>query len=426
MRFKKVLSFVLVFGLVLSVSTGHEKFISGSLDNIFMASQTERDKAQNELDDVNNTIDNLENNYSQVESQLSEKAEQLSDLLADKAILEKDMKDTQAEIDQTQMDLESAKKEEEKSYELMKIRIRYMYENSTQDSIWDAILNASGITDLLNRVEYINQVHKTDRELLDEYKAIVEEIELLAQELDAKMNDMVALQEIYEHQEEELDAVMAELKADADDYQQQIAAAQTRAEELADYIEEQNRLIKEQERLAELARQEELKRQEELRKQQELEQQQQQNNQNSTVVDAATSNSDSSSNTSSNTSTEANTSTSGVTGEEIVSYAMQFVGNPYVWGGNSLTNGIDCSGFVNAVLKHFGFKNVPRYSQSFKYYGQAVSFENIQAGDIVVYPGHVAIYIGNGKIVEAQSSRTGITCTRSVTCSTITAIRRVV
>ena len=109
----------------------------------------------------------------------------------------------------------------------------------------------------------------------------------------------------------------------------------------------------------------------------------------------------------------------------LVSYATQFVGNPYVWGGNSLTNGVDCSGFVHLVYAHFGI-STPRYSQAFKSVGQPVSYQNIQAGDVVVYPGHVAIYIGNGNIVEAQSTRAGITNSRPVNCHTITAIRRLV
>ena len=117
--------------------------------------------------------------------------------------------------------------------------------------------------------------------------------------------------------------------------------------------------------------------------------------------------------------------TTNVGGADIVAYAQQFVGNPYVWGGNSLTNGVDCSGFVHQVYAHFGI-STPRYSQAFKSVGQPVSYQNIQAGDVVVYPGHVAIYIGNGNIVEAQSTRAGITNSRPVNCHTITAIRRLV
>ena len=110
---------------------------------------------------------------------------------------------------------------------------------------------------------------------------------------------------------------------------------------------------------------------------------------------------------------------------EIVTYALQFVGNRYKYGGTNPNTGVDCSGFVHQVYAHFGI-STPRYSQAFKSVGQPVSYQNIQAGDVVVYPGHVAIYIGNGNIVEAQSTRAGITNSRPVNCHTITAIRRLV
>ena len=106
---------------------------------------------------------------------------------------------------------------------------------------------------------------------------------------------------------------------------------------------------------------------------------------------------------------------------------MQFVGNRYVWGGNSLTNGCDCSGFVVQVYRHFGIDlSGSRNSAALRYVGQAVSPDNIQAGDIVCYPGHVAIYAGNGCIVEAQSSRAGITANRAWNHGTVLAIRRVI
>ena len=396
-KVKRSIAFILVLTFLMSIPVVNGSsvfdFIEG--DSIFVASQENIDEAQDELDDINDQMDEWEEYMDELESKLSDKAKVLSDLLMDKEILENDMAKTQTAIDKAAIDLEDAKKEEADAYEKMKIRIRFMYENSTQDTIWDAIIHANGITDLLNRVEYVSQVHNADRELLNNYKAIVQEVETLAAELESNMNDLVALQEIYERQEHELETAMAELEAEVGDYEEQIAAAKERAEELADYIEEENRKLEEERR---------------------------DDDDDDDGGDDA--DDDDTAGGYLNDPKYDPPFTSGVDPQELVNYALQFVGNPYVWGGNSLTHGCDCSGFVNLIYRHFGFTGVPRYSQAFKEYGRPVAYANIKAGDIVVYPGHVAIYIGNGKIVEAQSSKAGITCNRRVNCNTITGIRR--
>lgn len=94
-------------------------------------------------------------------------------------------------------------------------------------------------------------------------------------------------------------------------------------------------------------------------------------------------------------------------GRDVVSYAKQFLGNPYVWGGTSLTNGTDCSGFVKGVYAHFGI-SLPRTSYSMRSVGYEVSYSEIQPGDIVCYSGHVGIYAGNGQIVNAIDESSGI------------------
>ena len=105
-------------------------------------------------------------------------------------------------------------------------------------------------------------------------------------------------------------------------------------------------------------------------------------------------------------------------------YACQFVGNPYVWGGSSLTNGADCSGFVMSVYAHFG-KSLPHSSSALRSVGYGVSVSDMQPGDIVCYSGHVAIYIGGGSIVHASSPSTGIKISGNVHYKTILAVRRI-
>ena len=206
-KLNRIFSIALVIGIVLStpaIGGGQAmEFLKG--EKIFMASQSGRDQAKDELDDVNDRLEDLEEEQQEIKNQLNAKTEELSSILADKVILENDIAATQAAIEETEIELELAKQQEAESYEAMKIRIQYMYKNSTKDSLWDAIINARGIADLLKRVEYVSQVYTSDRKLLEDYKKVVEETELLASSLEANMNEMVALQEIYEHQQAQLD-----------------------------------------------------------------------------------------------------------------------------------------------------------------------------------------------------------------------------
>ena len=139
---------------------------------------------------------------------------------------------------------------------------------------------------------------------------------------------------------------------------------------------------------------------------------------------AAKKSSKSSSKSSSSSSSEKSYSApSGSNGQAVVNYASQFVGNPYVYGGSSLTNGTDCSGFVMSVYAQFGI-SLPHSSSAMRSVGYGVSTSDMQPGDIICYSGHVAIYMGNGRIVHASSPTNGI-CYGSATYRTILTIRRV-
>ena len=109
-------------------------------------------------------------------------------------------------------------------------------------------------------------------------------------------------------------------------------------------------------------------------------------------------------------------------GQAVVEYASRFIGNPYVWGGTSLTHGADCSGFVQSVYKHFGIQ-LPRTSSQMRSAGRAVSYSNARPGDVICYNGHVGIYKGNGQIVNAINRARGIGIL-SATYANIITVRR--
>ena len=111
-------------------------------------------------------------------------------------------------------------------------------------------------------------------------------------------------------------------------------------------------------------------------------------------------------------------------GSSVVSYATQFVGNPYVWGGTSLTNGADCSGFIMSVYAKFGV-SLPHSSSALRSVGTGVSYSEAKPGDIICYSGHCAIYMGNGAIVHASCKKDGIKISYNAAYRTILAVRRI-
>lgn len=415
---KRILCASVILAMVVTVPTydGTERRnVFSQKTNVFATSAKEKKKkAEQDLNNVNKDIDKWETEKDKVQTSLKEREQKLQKLLEKQEILQGQIVDKQSEINKCTLDLEQAQNDEIKQYEAMKLRIRFMYENSTEDSLWTAIVESNGIADMLNRIEYITSVYQSDRKLMKKYQKVVKEVEELSAKLGTDMDDLMALQETYEGQQCELEETIVALQAEKSQYAAQIAAAEQQAKNYQKIIEEQGAIIRAQEAAAaaEAARREAERRQQQLAASQ---------YEGGGAGNAGTSQGDKYLNDPS--CNPANTTN--VSGAAVVNYAMQFVGNPYKWGGNSLTNGVDCSGFVHQVYAHFGI-STPRYSQSFLNVGKPVAYSNIQPGDVIVYPGHVAICIGNGKIVEAQSTRAGITNSRSVACHTIKGIRRLV
>lgn len=412
-----VLTSALVFTGPAVEGTTFSGYINSGLEKVYAKTQKQKDaekkksQAEQNLKDKKNEINGLKDQQQTTADDIKNKSAKLDEILAAQKKLQADITSKQAEIEQNQKDLAAAQEKQQEQYDAMKKRIQFMYENSAEDNIWTAIIESNGITDMLNRIEYVSDVYDSDRALMDSYQAAVEQVKEIGTKLDNDMNELTAMQDDYEKQQADVEAAIVALENQKEQYASQIAQAQQQAENYQNIITAQGKIIQEQEAAAAAAA-------------------------------AAAARANSSSGSSSYDGGGAGKggsiasdyaagggknpgASTGVSGSSVVSYAMQFVGNPYVWGGNSLTNGVDCSGFVHEVYAHFGI-STPRYSQSFKSVGQAVSFDNIQPGDVVVYPGHVAIYAGGGVIVEAQSTKAGITARRSVQCHTILAIRRLV
>lgn len=394
----KICAAVLVFVLAGSLTAG-----ACAVPNVYAKTEAEkkRDAYKKKLKAKNSDIANIKDSQSDVKDSITAAAARMKTLLSKQEQLKSDIKDKQNEVEQENKKLEEAKEEEQNQYDAMKLRIQYLYENSTDNSIWSAILESNGLSDMLNRIEYATDLYKSDRELMTSYQNAVKKVEDWTMQLADEMDSLLALQDKYQTQQGELKTLMAKLEQQKDAYAQQLAEAQKQAQDYKKTISKQEAIIRAQEAAAARA--------------------------NANTYDGGgTGASGGIASDSYLKDPDCNPSqTTDVSGADIVAFAQQFVGNPYVWGGNSLTNGVDCSGFVHQVYAHFGI-STPRYSQAFKSVGQPVSYQNIQAGDVVVYPGHVAIYIGNGNIVEAQSTRAGITNSRPVNCHTITAIRRLV
>lgn len=412
-----VLTSALVFTGPAVEGTTFSGYINSGLEKVYAKTQKQKDaekkksQAEQDLKDKKNEINGLKDQQQTTADDIKNKSAKLDEILAAQKKLQADITSKQAEIEQNQKDLAAAQEKQQEQYDAMKKRIQFMYENSAEDNIWTAIIESNGITDMLNRIEYVSDVYDSDRALMDSYQAAVEQVKEIGTKLDNDMNELTAMQDDYEKQQADVEAAIVALENQKEQYASQIAQAQQQADNYQNIITAQGKIIQEQEAAAAAAAAAAARANSSL---------------SSPSYDGGGAGkggsiaSDYASGGGKNPS-----ASTGVSGSSVVSYAMQFVGNPYVWGGNSLTNGVDCSGFVHEVYAHFGI-STPRYSQAFKSVGQAVSFDNIQPGDVVVYPGHVAIYAGGGVIVEAQSTKAGITANRSVQCHTILAIRRLV
>lgn len=365
--------------------------------------QSQIKNTQNELNNINNQISEYEEKQELAEEEIADLNAEIintmtsigmkEDEIADKTT---ELVDKQAEIDETQKEYEKAKEQAEQQYEAMLVRIRLMYENGSTTTL-GMFLQGNGLADMLNSMDYVERVYEYDQMKFNEYETTKQQVhdlwDMLEQEktdLQNQKNTLEEEQAALETQKANLDTLLAKKKQESANYEAEIKKAQQQASVAKALLQQ------EQKKLAQL--------------------QAQQNKGNSAA-------------TSGNYTTTSytdiiNDASGSELGKNIAKYACQYIGNPYVSGGTSLTNGADCSGFTYRVYKDFGY-NLPRTSTEQRSAGTGVSYDEAQPGDLICYSGHVAIYIGGGKIVHASTEKTGIKVSNA-NYRTILSVRRII
>ena len=405
-----------------------------------------------QLDATYARMSSLWDQKQQLESQIESLNSDLVNVMVSIQTLENDIASKEAEIEKTKGDLTKAQNAKDKQYTAMKKRIQYLYEKGGNNAWFQMMLNADNLADLLTRAEYTQQMYEQDRESLQKYARTIEEVQKLEDQYEQEKADFETMKEEYEAQQSNLQYQLDVTRANSADCENEIAYAQQQATEYANLLEQQQAEI-EQLEAERIAAEEEARRQAEAAAAAAAEEAAQSGDTSAEVQYDESGNTESgSSDTSSNyeydeygnvidtdntvdysssdsssdsSSTTTTTASSSGEGSSVVSYATQFVGNPYVWGGTSLTNGADCSGFVQSVYANFGV-SLPRTSYEQQNAGYEVSYADAQPGDLICYGGHVAIYMGNGQIVHASNSRDGIKISNNAAYRTITSVRRLV
>lgn len=377
---------------------------------------------QEKYNDASGRVDTIQSDVDEVAGEIEEIDAALVETLASVELIEEDIDKKEEQIVVTTADYEAAKVTEEEQYEAMKLRVKFMYEKGDTTYL-QLLLESNGFSDMINKVEYIEKLYEYDRTLLNEYMDARIAVEELKQQLEEEMAELEAQQHELEEEKESLEVILTEKQKTYDNYEVQLAKAKQEAAVYKANIKKQNDEIKKLEAAA-AAKQSEIdaakKAEEEARRAQELALQKQSESGSSSGSSSSGGNSSSGKSYASASSY----SGSGSKGQQIANYACQFIGNPYVPGGTSLTEGADCSGFVWRIYKDFGY-SVPRTSYSLRSYGTEVSYADAQPGDVVCYAGHVGIYIGNGQIVHASTQKTGIKITHA-TYREILSVRRIV
>ena len=338
--------------------------------------QDEQDLVQEKIDDLNAEIINTMTSIGMKEDEIASK--------------EMELADKQIQINQTQEEYNIAKAQEEQQHDDMVSRMRMMYENDSSENYVNLLLQGGGLSGMLNRMDFVESVYEYDRQKLQEYEETKEQVLALWNQLEEEKTQLEADKADLENQKSELDVMLAKKKQESANYDAEIKKAKQEASVAKALLQQEQKQLKQ------------------------LQARAQQGNTAAATGTYATTN---------YTSVIESASGSDM-GKRLAKYACQYIGNPYVAGGTSLTNGADCSGFTFRVYSDFGY-SIPRTSYEQRSCGTGVDYSNAQPGDLICYDGHVAMYIGGGLIVHASTQRTGIKISNA-NYRPILAVRRVV
>lgn len=445
----------LTLGLMLTISQAVPAGAASRKDQL----KQDKAAAQSQLAAQESKINNLEDQKQTLSAEIDQLDSDLVNIMVEIEILDGELSDKEAQIEQTKADLAVAEENKQKQYEAMKKRIQYLYEKGGDDAWAQMLFQASDFTSLLNQAEYVQQMYDSDRNSLEEFKETVQQVKDLGDQLDSEKAELEEMNQEYQNRQASMQTQLEEKKATSSDYDAQIAQAQNQAAQYTELIRQQNaeiQKIEEEEKKAaeeaarkaaeeaakKAAAEEAAKKAQEEANKKAAEASKKSSSASGSNTAASSGSSTSSKNNTSGSSSSAATSkdngssssgssgSSGSsvsynpTGQSVVNYACQFVGNPYVWGGTSLTNGADCSGFIMSIYAKFGV-SLPHSSGAMAGCGRGVSYSEAMPGDIICYAGHVAIYMGGGQIVHASNAKDGIKISGNAAYRPIVAVRRV-
>ncbi len=383
--------------------------------------QKDLKKNQSQLKNTQKQISDAQEAQEGVGEEINEIDAELVSLITDINLIEEAITEKEEEIAKTQVEYEAAVEEKDGQYESMKIRIQFMYEKG-ESSYLHMFFGAANMGDMVNKAKYVEELYDYDRKLLAEYEDTVHRVQELQDTLEEDKSELETSKTELQEGQAYMEEMLAQKRTEYENYSVMLTKAK---QEAATYTA---RIKQETAQIRKLEEEERRRKEEEERKRKEEEERKKKEQE---ALLAAQSRDDKDEDDESEPEENAKKEESkpapsggGGKGQEIANYACKFIGNPYVAGGTSLTNGADCSGFVMSVYKNFGI-SLPRSSYSQSTVGKGVSYSEARPGDVIYYGGHVGIYIGNGQIVHASTERTGIKIT-SATYRNIVTVRRIV